>query len=67
MDWLKKNGASYPDLADEDALQTIISGAAQKDPKLAFDLLDKGNPDDLADGISSIAEAAKMESKGRRY
>ncbi len=59
MNWLEKNAASYPGLTDDDAAQTIISGAAQKDLKLAFDILEKGDPENLVDSLSSIAETAQ--------
>ncbi len=39
LDWVRKNGAKFPELVDDDAKQGVISGVASNDPKLAFQLI----------------------------
>jgi hypothetical protein len=38
LEWIKKNAKNHPDLVTDDAKRAVISGAAQKDYGLAFQL-----------------------------
>jgi len=58
VDWIRKNRTKFPDLITDDAKSGIISGAATKDPTLAFSLLAELNFKDESAAISSIANAA---------
>lgn len=59
LDWVRKNTEKFPDLVDEDAKRGIISGAAQQDPKLAFQLIGELGLKDVQSSVSKIVHAAK--------
>ena len=41
LEWIKKNAKNHPDLVTDDAKRAVISGAAEKDYGLAFQLADE--------------------------
>jgi len=61
--WIKKNGAAFPDLITEDTKKGLLSGAAAKDPKLAFQLLGELNFKNSDSAINAIINAAKTPSE----
>lgn len=39
LEWVRKNGASYPEAVTDEAKRGLLTGAAIQDPKLAFQLI----------------------------
>ncbi len=58
-EWVRKNHATHPELADDDAKRYIIAGAADTDPKLAFKLIGEMQIDDVSSAVQSLVEAGK--------
>lgn len=58
-EWIRKNAAAYPDLADDDAKRSIIAGAAANDPGLAFKLIGEMQIEDTSTAVDSLIEAGK--------
>ena len=58
-EWVRKNAAEHPDLANDDAKRSIIAGAAAEDPKLAFKLIGEMHVEDTASAVQSLVEAGK--------
>ncbi len=63
MEWIRKNAATHPDLADEDAKRGIIAGSALTDPKLAFKLIGEMHFEDAASAIQAVVEAGKTPAQ----
>lgn len=59
LDWVRENGPKFPELVDDDAKRGLISGAAARDPKLAFSLIAELDLKDSGQTVRSIAAAAK--------
>ncbi|MEO5716281.1 MAG: hypothetical protein ABIT37_22570 [Luteolibacter sp.] len=59
LEWVRTNGAKFPDLVTDDAKRGLVSGAATNDPKLAFKLVGELGLTDKSQAISSIMSAAK--------
>lgn len=57
--WIRANAAKHPELADDSAKVSIISGVAEIDPKEAFKLLAELSPDDTTAAIQALAETGK--------
>ncbi|RYD33207.1 MAG: hypothetical protein EOP85_20990, partial [Verrucomicrobiaceae bacterium] len=57
--WIRANSVKHPELADDSAKVSIISGVAEIDPKEAFRLLAELNPEDSASAIQALAETGK--------
>ncbi len=62
-EWIRKNAAEHPDLADDDAKRSIITGAAANDPTLAFKLIGEMQIEDTAAAVDSLIEAGKTPEK----
>ncbi len=62
-EWVRKNSAAYPDLANDDAKRSIIAGAAESDPKLAFKLIGEMQMDDVSSAVESLVEAGKTAAQ----
>jgi hypothetical protein len=58
-EWVRKNAAEHPDLANDDAKRFIISGAAENDPKLAFKLIGDMKVEDASSAVQALVEAGK--------
>lgn len=58
LEWVKKSSAKSPDFITDDIKQGLISGAASKDPKLAFQLIDELDMKKTSSAFSSIIYAA---------
>ena len=58
-EWVSKNAASHPDLANDDAKRSIVAGAAETDPTLAFKLLGEMHIDDTSSAVQSLIEGGK--------
>ncbi len=59
LEWVRKNSAEHPDLADDETKQSIITGAARNDPKLAFKLITEMQLDDKSAAVQALVEAGK--------
>ncbi len=59
LKWLQENSQKHPELIDDDTASSVLAGAAQNDPKLAFKLMGELAPDDASESVKVIAEAAK--------
>ena len=57
--WLKKNTAAHPGIPDDDLKQSVLNGAAEKDPKLAFKLMSELQMSDPSASIQSFIETCK--------
>lgn len=63
LDWIKQNGGKYPDFDANEAKQAVISGAAQQDFGLAFQLMGELQLPDNTTTIRQIAQAADTPEK----
>ena len=66
LEWIRKNGATHPDLVNDDTKAGLLSGVASKDPALALQLIGElygteGNDSDSGPetAIIRIASAAR--------
>ncbi|RYD20067.1 MAG: hypothetical protein EOP88_16540 [Verrucomicrobiaceae bacterium] len=57
--WMRANGEAHPEVADDGAKTSIISGVAEIDPKEAFKLLQELQPEDPASAIQALVETGK--------
>ncbi|MEO5713986.1 MAG: hypothetical protein ABIT37_10915 [Luteolibacter sp.] len=57
--WIQENSKNHPELADDDAKCSVLAGAAQSDPKLAFKLMTELGLKETPGAIQSITEAGK--------
>ncbi len=57
--WIQANAQDHPEIADDDTKCSVLAGAAQTDPKLAFTLLTELGIKDMPGAIQSITEAGK--------
>lgn len=57
--WMRANSEAHPELADDGAKTSIISGVAEIDPKEAFKLLQELEPDDPSSVIQALVETGK--------
>jgi hypothetical protein len=57
LDWLRRNEAAHPDLADDDAKRNIVAGTALTDPKLAFSMIGDLHLDDPSSAVSALVES----------
>lgn len=62
-EWIRNNAADHPDLADDDAKRCIVAGAAENDPKLAFNLIAEMHMEDASSAVQSIVEAGKSAAQ----
>ncbi|WP_193213577.1 hypothetical protein [Luteolibacter marinus] len=62
LEWVKANAAKHPEMINDQAKRSILTGAARQDPRLAFQLLEEL---DLGGGMvgNSIANAAATPSE----
>ena len=58
-EWVRKNAAVSPDIANDDSKRSIIAGAAENDPKLAFKLIAEMQMEDTSAAVQSLVEAGK--------
>ena len=63
LDWMQKNAALYPNVADEDAKRSLLTGAAEKDPKLAFQLIGEIGFEDVSSAIGTLVETGTTAEK----
>jgi hypothetical protein len=61
--WVKANEEAHPDIADQDALQNIIAGAALEDPALALQMMGEMKLDDPEGAIGAVVETAEGPDK----
>lgn len=59
LSWLQENAVKHPELAEEDSQLGVLAGAAEKNPKLAFQLLTELRLTDSTGAVQSIVESAK--------
>ncbi|MES2441114.1 MAG: hypothetical protein V4584_18775 [Verrucomicrobiota bacterium] len=57
--WLRENEKAHPDASDDVEKTSILAGAAEKDPKLAFKILGEIQLDDNSAAIQTIVESGK--------
>jgi hypothetical protein len=65
LEWLRKNATGQPELANEDAKNSILSGVAARDPALAFRMIDEIGLEDSTDAIHSIMAAGVEDESAR--
>lgn len=58
LEWMRKNSALHPALTDDDARRNLVVGAAQNDPKLAFQLIGELGVEDADAAVGAIIDAA---------
>ncbi|MES2921849.1 MAG: hypothetical protein V4819_09890 [Verrucomicrobiota bacterium] len=58
-EWVSKNTAEHPDLADDEAKRNIVAGAAENDPKLAFKLIGEMQLEDATSAVQLLVEAGR--------
>ena len=63
LEWVRANGAKFPDLVDDDTKFGMISGTAVNDPQLAFKLIAELGLKDGDQAISYIVDAAKTSEE----
>jgi len=63
MEWFRKNSATNPDIADEDAKRSLVSGAAESDPKTALKFLEELKLEDKSAAIVAVVEAGTTPEK----
>ncbi|GAA5125230.1 hypothetical protein JIN84_13800 [Luteolibacter yonseiensis] len=63
LSWMRGHTESYPELAEDETKQSIISGAAETDPKLAIKLMVEMKPDDVSSAISTLVETGTTPEK----
>ena len=63
LEWVRANGAKFPDLVTEDAKRGMISGTAVNDPQLAFKLIAELGIKDGEDAAAMIVRAAKTSEE----
>ena len=56
LEWLRKNSAAHPDIVDDDAKRSIIAGAAENNPPLAFKLIAEMGLEDRSAALRSLVE-----------
>lgn len=59
LEWVKNNGAKFPDLVTDDVKRGLIAGAAANDPKLAFKLIGELGFKETSQAMSGIMRAAR--------
>ncbi len=63
LEWFRKNAATNPDIADEDAKRSLVGGAAESDPKTALKLLEDLKIEDKSAAIVAVVEAGTTPEK----
>lgn len=59
LGWVRANSTKFPDLVDDNTKSGIIAGAAENDPKLAFQLIAQLGLKDAEQAIRNIVNAPK--------
>ena len=62
-EWVRDNAAAHPELANDDAKLSIVAGAADNDPKLAFKLIGELHIEDTSAAVQSLVEAGKSATQ----
>ncbi len=62
-EWIRKNAAEHPDFADDNAKRSIIEGAAENDPKLAFKLIGEMHIEDTSSAVQSLVEVGETSEQ----
>jgi hypothetical protein len=65
LEWLKKNAGARPELAIEDAKNSILSGVAARDPALAFRMIGEIGLEDPTDAVHAIMAAGVEDDTAR--
>ncbi len=63
VEWVRKNAEKHPEIVDDDAKQSIIAGAAEHDPELAFKLIGDMRLQDTSAAIEVLVEAGKTSEQ----
>jgi hypothetical protein len=59
LEWVRANGKEHPTMVTDDAKRGILTGVAQQDPRLAFDLLTELGMENLSMSVGTIVQAAR--------
>ncbi|MEO7101671.1 MAG: hypothetical protein ABI162_20135 [Luteolibacter sp.] len=59
LKWIDENSQKHPELADNDTKCSVLAGAAETDPKLAFKLMGELKLDEMPGAIQAIVDAGK--------
>jgi hypothetical protein len=59
LEWVKINGAKFPDLVTDDVKRGLVTGAAANDPKQAFKLIGELGLKETSQAMSGIMRAAR--------
>ncbi len=59
QEWVRKNAALHPEIADDTAKRAIVEGVAENNPELAFKLIGEMQIDDSTSAVMSLVEAGK--------
>ncbi len=63
LEWMRKNATLHPNAADEDAKRSVLAGAAEHDPQLAFRLIGEMGLTDVSSAIETLVETATTAEK----
>lgn len=59
LEWVKNHAAIHPEVANEDAKQSVVAGAAENDPRLALKIISEMQVEDSASAIQLLVESGK--------
>ncbi len=65
LEWVKNNGARHPEADTNESKRALIAGTAQKDPKLAFQLIADLDVKDQAGTAAQIVKTARTPDDQR--
>lgn len=65
LDWMRDHAKRYPELVDDDTRRSLISGAAAKDPALAFRLIDELGLEHPAGAVNAIVMSGARDPESR--
>lgn len=63
LSWMRGHADAYPEFSDDETKLSIISGAAEANPQLAFKLMTELKLDDPSAAISTLAETGTTPEK----
>jgi hypothetical protein len=62
-EWIRANAAKHPEVVDDDAKRSVITGAAEHDPELAFKLIGEMHLQDAAGAVEALVEAGRTSEQ----
>jgi hypothetical protein len=67
MEWVRENGAKYPDLVTDDVKASLVKGAGEYDMSLAFGLISELGMESPQEALNELASPAKSPSERTEY